>query len=266
MSELRLASLRFKANPATTCDGLAPRHVALLGDCGLQLLAAVLKQAEARGSLPKSMCAVAYFLFGKPNGGLRAIGSMTAVYRVWAKSRAHRAACWEASRRDPYFATGSCIDEVWRQSCQAEVATQSGLVAAGIYWDLTSFLETVKPDDLLQRLHAVGYPPVLVAMPMNLFATGARYITYKGRAAEAAFALRGHTSRRYVRHEAGAGVHRHGYGGVGRCSPRRQDRVGGRRCRARARGEASPSCVGHRPSARRLGRHCRSRVLWHVGG
>ena len=145
VSELRLASLRFKANPATTCDGLAPRHVALLGDCGLQLLAAVLKQAEARGSLPKSMCAVAYFLFGKPNGGLRAIGSMTAVYRVWAKSRAHRAACWEASRRDPYFATGSCIDEVWRQSCQAEVATQSGLVAAGRCWGLTFFPRRSSP-------------------------------------------------------------------------------------------------------------------------
>ena len=110
--QLRAASMQFKAHTAITYDGLSPRHVGLLGDCGLQLLAQLLEQSELRGSLPRGLCAIAYFLLGKPSGGVRAIGLMTAVYRVWAKARAPLAAAWEANKRDSYFAAGSCSYEV----------------------------------------------------------------------------------------------------------------------------------------------------------
>ena len=84
--------MKFKSNTAATYDGLSPRHIGLLGDRSLQLLASLLEQSKLRGSLPRALSGVAYFLLGKPNGGLRAIGLMTAVCRVWPKTRAPYAA------------------------------------------------------------------------------------------------------------------------------------------------------------------------------
>ena len=118
------------------------------------------------------MFAQAYFAPGRPSGGLRASGLLTTVYHVRAKSRARRDARAKAERRDPYIAAGSRNDGLWSQSCRAEAAAQTSQVAAGIYWGLTSFFEAVKLDDLYQRLRATGYPPVVAAMSLGLFAVG----------------------------------------------------------------------------------------------
>ena len=192
-SKLRQTARSFKKRTGVAPDGWHPRHMALIPDEGLEVLAILYEIMEVCGHLPMQQSLVCVFLLDKPSGGTRPIGLFTAFYRVWSKARQGLAAQW-ASRNDrPFFAAGknrSTIDPVWRQSVRNQIAKQHGMEVASLCWDLRKFYENVSHSKLKEQALKWGFPPALVSVAINAYKM-ARVVTYDGCASEEVFPTQG---------------------------------------------------------------------------
>ncbi len=71
--QIRTASQSFSPWTASTLDGGHPRHLAMLSDDGLRVLAIVYELVERLGFFPRQIYFMVMPLLEKPRGGLRAI-------------------------------------------------------------------------------------------------------------------------------------------------------------------------------------------------
>ena len=92
-SEIREASAAFPISTAQTFDGFHPRHLALLPDEFLEVVALFLAAVELHGQFPTAILAIISTLLQKAKAkapgtpAFRGIGLFPAFYRVWAKCR-----------------------------------------------------------------------------------------------------------------------------------------------------------------------------------
>ena len=87
-SQLMEASAAFRT---ATCalGGIHPKHISLLSPSAIAVLATLLEVAEAVGILPDQLANILIVLLPKVTGGLRPIGWLQSVFRVWSKARLH---------------------------------------------------------------------------------------------------------------------------------------------------------------------------------
>ncbi len=192
--EIRSASRSVKHDTAQTYDGFHPRHMALICDEGLGILAELYEAAELIGSWPNQISLITLPALPKPDGGYRLIGIFAAVYRVWARARRPLADEWEARHDRPYFAAGSHrspVDAVWRQSLRAEAAVaKEGWTAAAVLTDLEKFYEHIDHEELLARATRLDFPEPLARLALAAYG-GPRMIRMKNFVAEELYADRG---------------------------------------------------------------------------
>ena len=95
------AAKTFPADTGVGMDNIAPRALARLSEESIQALAFLLRQLEALGQWTKVLDLVLIVLLPKADGGLRPIGLLPTIIRVWSRARAVLARTWEAQTAHP---------------------------------------------------------------------------------------------------------------------------------------------------------------------
>ncbi len=193
VADLRQASRAFAADTATTYDGFAMRHYALISDVGLAVLGDIMIAMETIGRLPPQLNAILMPLIGKDRGGFRAITLATSLYRLWGRVRRPYSQEWEARHDRPFFASGKgrrVQDVVWRQMLRAEAGCGRGLASAAILWDLASFYDTVNRARLWRLARRHEYPMPIARLAMSAY-DAPRAIAMEGRLSRPTYARNG---------------------------------------------------------------------------
>ena len=90
LGEERDAAKTYSWRTGLGLEQLHPKHLTLLSDRCLFVLAFFLYSAEVAGTWAESMSYFSFFLLHKPTGGFRTIGLLSTFYRIWASTNAMR--------------------------------------------------------------------------------------------------------------------------------------------------------------------------------
>ncbi len=184
-SRLRAAALTFRWRTTQTFDGFHPRQLGDLPDDALEVLSVILQAVEVSGVWPPQIAMVITALLPKPKGGLRPIGILPGVYRLWAKARREEADAWEAAHLRPYFSSAKGngpLDTLWRMTARHEAGVAEDQQAGIVADDLAAFFETVSRETLMREAQALGYPAPVLRAALAAYAAP-RMLTLQGRVA-----------------------------------------------------------------------------------
>ena len=159
----------------------------------MDALAGILDCVESMGTWPTQIRLITMPLLPKPKGGVRTIGMMPAVQRLWAKARRCEATEWEDRNQRKYFAaaTGnSPVDTVWRQAARQEAQVASGKNAIVILGDLEAFYEGIDRGVLLEAARETGFPEGIMRAAIAAYA-GPRVLTMQGTISRAVYLVKG---------------------------------------------------------------------------
>ncbi len=182
---LRDAATSFQWRTTQTYDGFHPRQLGNLPDAALETLADILQAVEVSGIWPPQVAMVITALLPKPKGGLRPIGILPGVYRLWAKARRVLADEWEAAHQRPFFSSAKGngpLDTLWRMSARHEAGIADDQQAGIVADDLAAFFETVDRDTLMREAQALNYPVPVLRAALAAYAAP-RMLTLQGRVA-----------------------------------------------------------------------------------
>ena len=107
-------------------DGIYPRAICRLSEDTLEWLAAVIYHCEVTGVWPGAVDIVIIALIPKSDGGLRPIGLMPFIVRIWSRARKVVATEWGKHNNHPFFYAGKGMGAdvaAWKQAARAELAT-----------------------------------------------------------------------------------------------------------------------------------------------
>ncbi len=171
-SELREASSLFRQGTATTYDGFACRHFALLSDQALEVTGALLEACELLSTFPSQVRLVSTPLLDKPKGGHRPVSIYPALYRLWTKARRGVTQDWEHRHLRPFFSAAAGngpADTVWRQQLKQETKVMSKGVAVSVLWDLEAFFERIDRQRLHRRAAETEFPLPLLRLALDMY-------------------------------------------------------------------------------------------------
>jgi hypothetical protein len=177
--ELRDVGLSFPRRTGTSLDGIHVRHLALLPDDALIVLAIIILVVEQLGVLPSQVQRLLIFLIPKATGGRRPIMLAPALYRWWARARRPLAEEWEADNDHPFFAASkgrTAIDPVYRRAVQAEAAAADGKCVVTGLWDIAKFFECIAHAILVRRAERCGAPMRALRVCLGMY-RAVRYLT-----------------------------------------------------------------------------------------
>ena len=163
------AAQSFPADTGVGMDNIAPRAIARLSDDAIQALAHLLTQLEKLGSWTSVLDLVLIVLLPKADGGLRPIGLLPTVIRVWSRARAVISRAWEAETAHPslYGSAGMGAQRAaWLEAFRAEAACLAQEEHAQALLDLSKAFETVRHDILIDAARASGFPMGLLRMSL----------------------------------------------------------------------------------------------------
>ncbi len=190
---IKRAAMAFKASTSSTYDGFHVRHFGLVCDEAREAAAKLLDAVEACGLWPTQIALAITPMIPKPKGGFRVIGSMPALYRVWAKTRREAAVEWERKFQRGYYAaspgTGP-LDVVWAQAAKQEAGAAKGEVTGMILEDLASFYEGISRDLLANEAAHLGFPLQVLRGSLGMYANP-RLVALNGRVAKQIHPRRG---------------------------------------------------------------------------
>ena len=178
--QVRKASLTFPQNTAFSADHWHPRTFSQLGHEALALLARLMNMMERVGAPPLQLLILVFL--AKPDGGVRPIGLLSGLIRVWGRARRMHARKWEVDNERPYFWCGagkSAADSTHLQTLKAEIARAQGLQSGSTLLDMTKCYEKVRHDILLAACKRAGFPVVLVRLCIAVY-SGPRALNLGG--------------------------------------------------------------------------------------
>ena len=141
---------------------------------------------EACPKLAQEILTLMIFL-GKPDGGLRPIGLIEAVLKVWSKNRRRLSKQWEAEHDLPAFGgmSGKPADRAgWVHNLLQGFALSRGWDTATLGTDLQNVYETVDHDMLMVEAKETRYPLKLMRAMVVLYG-GPRAVQFDGACSEA---------------------------------------------------------------------------------
>ena len=143
------AALSFSPRTGVGEDVFHPRLVAFLSEEVRSCYAQVLNTAEDTGCWPSIVSVNLIHLIPKLSGGMRPIGLMATLIRIYERVRRNLVARWREENCEDfnYMANGrSSIDAVWNQSVRDEAAARKGILSASALLDLIKAFESVRLD------------------------------------------------------------------------------------------------------------------------
>jgi hypothetical protein len=148
---------------ALGADQWRPRDWKTLPDEGIAELRCLLVGIERSISWPRqALLNVAVFL-GKPTvpPSERSITLTAGIYRLWCKLRRPQVLEWETGAAgfwDKAVAGSSALQAALQRELRHEVASELGACTGGVYWDMAKFYDTLRPDIVMERAIAMGFP------------------------------------------------------------------------------------------------------------
>ena len=191
---IRCAAREFSTHTATSTDGFAMRHFALLSDDALALVSQLFECMEMLGTIPQQLRYVLVVLIPKARTGLRPIGIFCALFRLWARCRTAMAQSWKdlnprpsrPAKADRSLTQSGGTRSRWNAvSAKARKQSQFGgiLHSSKSAWSTTSSKPTRKP---------FSFPLPVLRIAVSAYKMQ-RVLVLHGDAAPT-----GHTSRRVV--------------------------------------------------------------------
>ena len=180
--KVRAASKTFSARTGVGEDWIRPREVAMLSDSVLDRYAAVLNLAENSGVWPALVTTNLIHLIPKPAGGMRPIGLMATLVRLYERIRRPDIQIWRANCGDPgsFMVEGrSAADAVWVQTVRDEAVKELGLVSASVLLDLIKAFECVRLDVVWRVALRTGFPMAVLRLALRAYCH-ARRLVYRG--------------------------------------------------------------------------------------
>ena len=151
---------------------LHPKHLSLLSDQCMFVLAYLMYCMELHGKWASSMASFVFFLLGKPTGGFRTIGLLPDLYRIWGKIRMPVVRAWGASVPRAFFAAGpgrGTEDAVGRVLMATEGADLSVEEAACVILDIDKCYENVRHAKLVKAASQHGFPLRILRMCLHMY-------------------------------------------------------------------------------------------------
>ena len=190
---MREVSRRASSKTALGLGGFHLKHFELLSNESLEALAGIFQAAEVHSFMPTQIRRLLVPLLDKPTGGFRPIGIFCSAYRLWARCRRSVLQSWEGANRRPYFAAAagkSPVDAVWKHAVRAQGATNSGMQAATLLWDLRKFYESFDHAELIKRGIATGLHEAMIRVCIRMYKSS-RHIALKDTVGQALCPTRG---------------------------------------------------------------------------
>ena len=110
---------------------------------------------ELVGILPPQAVECIAPLIPKPKGGYRDICIFSALVRVRLRARRSLCDAWSAAHAESFFVAGtsrSTVDVAWRSAIKSEAAAAAaGECSALIIWDLETYFQSIRHQELLYR-------------------------------------------------------------------------------------------------------------------
>ena len=118
-------------------------------------------------------------LIPKPAGGMRPIGLMATLVRLYERVRRPAIQAWRRTCSDScnYMTEGrSAADAVWVQSVRDEAAKELGLVSASVLLDLIKAFECVRLDIVWQVAIKLKFPMVVMKLVLRAYCHARRLV------------------------------------------------------------------------------------------
>ena len=123
--------------------------------------------AEKRGNWGRMAGMVMTTLIPKGGGGLRPIGLLPTLVRLWARIRAGEAQQWEAENERSYFYGGrgkGAMVAAWKFAARAEAVRLQGAEYATVLLDQDKAFDRVPHHHVVQAAREWGYPIVVLRL------------------------------------------------------------------------------------------------------
>jgi hypothetical protein len=156
------ASAACRAFPAATglgWDKMHPRALDRLPVAAMRALLRIFIMAELLGAWPIAIGVILIALLPKAEGGLRPIGLLPSLVRLWMRIRLPVAQAWQLSHERPYFYAGPAMGATvaaWRQAARAELARGLDVPYVSVMLDLAKAFERVPGTGSLSALPGKG--------------------------------------------------------------------------------------------------------------
>ena len=119
------AAMTFPSGTGLGWDGIPPRAICRLSKSTLEWLADVLYYCETTGEWSEAIDVVIIALLPKSDGGLRPIGLMPFLVRIWTSARKAISMKWERENQHPFLYTGKGIGAGQHSPVQSRICSGS---------------------------------------------------------------------------------------------------------------------------------------------
>ncbi len=185
--DVQAAGRTFKKRTKLGIDDFHPRWVRYLTDQLNEDLAKLVYAFEFWSHVPKVIDQVLMAMIAKAGGGVRGIGLIAGLLRLWARMRRPVIRRWELEHKRDYIwsAAGKPADRaVWANAAASEAAVYKKASSVSILMDIKKCFDHVPHDVLIAEATSQKFPPQILYMALAIFRLE-RVITLGGAYADA---------------------------------------------------------------------------------
>ena len=181
---LELLDVTLRSYPEITglgMDNLNPRSLLFLPTAFKQRILDLLHRFESRPEVLIELLTLFCFI-PKDSGGVRPIGLLIALVRIWSRMRSKTCAEWEKANDHKFFvgkAGRTCEKSGWEHNIVSAYARAKGLDVITFIADLAKFYEHIRHRDLLLEAKATGFNLKLLRALCCIYG-GFRAATFRG--------------------------------------------------------------------------------------
>ena len=172
VQQLRQAARSFKKETGLGWDRLHPHALLRLPTGLLQWLCRILTNAERLGSWEAAIGLVLVVLIPKGEGGLRPIGLLPTLIRIWSKARRQVARDWEEKEWRGYLYGGKGAGAqvaAWKHAARTEAATLMRRSHAATLVDLEKAFERIQHHRLVEAARQWNFPLRILKMALAAY-------------------------------------------------------------------------------------------------
>ena len=171
-SDIRRAARSFPIGTGVGVDNISPRAIDRLTEEALDSLVYILHACEKNGEWGRCNNLVLTVLLPKADGGVRPIGLLPTVTRIWMRARNDVARKWEAENADPSLFGGKGMGAqkaAWLAAFRAELADGRNTEKVQTLLDMTKAFETIPHKKLVETARKYKYNLALLRLSLAAY-------------------------------------------------------------------------------------------------